>query len=132
MTRRSRDLTELRSEIHELFADMWQVPGYSGRPRRFRPQCDCFRTDDPPELHVVVELPGTDADSVRIAVSGGSLVIAGRRARPSVPRARYEQMEIEYGDFERRIELGIDVDPSGATATYERGMLSIVLPLESA
>ena len=132
MTRRSRDLTDLRGEIHELFADMWQVPGYSGRPRRFRPQCDCFRTADPPELHVVVELPGTDAESVRVTVFGGALVVAGRRARPPVPRARYDQMEIEYGDFERRIDLGEDVDASRASATYERGMLSIVLPLEPA
>ncbi len=132
MTRRSRDLTELRGEINELFADMWQVPGYSGRPRRFRPQCDCFRTDDPPELHVVLELPGTDAESVRVTVAGGALIVAGRRERPSAARARYEQMEIEYGDFERRIQLGVDVDPSRATATYERGMLSIVLALEPA
>jgi HSP20 family molecular chaperone IbpA len=39
-------------------------------------------------------------------------------------------MEIEYGDFERRIELGEDVDTARTEATYDRGMLRIVLPLE--
>ena len=46
--------------------------------------------------------------------------------------AHYRQMEIEYGAFHRRLELGEDVDVSSASATYERGMLRIVLPLDGA
>jgi HSP20 family molecular chaperone IbpA len=38
-------------------------------------------------------------------------------------------MEIDYGQFQRRIELGEEVDASRATATYERGMLKLVLPV---
>src|SRR5436305_696949 len=47
---RRRDVDELRGEIEELFADLWQVPRFSGIRHGFRPQCDCFRTDDPPAL----------------------------------------------------------------------------------
>jgi HSP20 family protein len=129
MTGRKRDLDDLQGEIQELFADLWQVPGFAGLRRGFRPQCDCFRTDDPPVLHVVVELPGVDPESVNVAASGRSLVIRGTRVRPRVPGARYRAMEIEYGVFERRIELGEDVDSSEAKATYERGMLKLVLPI---
>jgi HSP20 family protein len=127
MTGRSRD--DLRVEIEELFADMWQVPRFSGVRHGFRPHCDCFRTDGPPELHVVVALPGVDPESVRVAAAGRTLVVSGRRDRPSIEGARYRQMEIEYGFFERRIELGADVDAARTEATYERGMLRIVLPL---
>lgn len=130
MTGRARDDADLRVEIEELFADLWQVPRFSGQRHRFRPQCDCFRTDDPPALHVVVELPDADTGSVRISASGRTLVISGRRERPRVTGARYRQMEIEYGEFERRLELGEDVDVTQANATYERGLLRIVLPLE--
>ena len=42
---------------------------------------------------------------------------------------RYQVMEIEYGTFQRRVELGEDVDGTRATATYERGMLKVVLPV---
>ena len=132
MTRRPSDVDDLRIEIQELFAELWQVPRYSGLRHRFRPQCDCYRTADPPALHVVVELPGTDAESVRVTAVGATLIVSGRRDRPQVPGARYRQMEIEYGEFERRIELGEDVDVERATATYERGLLRIVLPLEGA
>ena len=122
-------MEDLQGEIQELFADLWQVPGFSGLRRGFRPQCDCFRTDDPPALHIVLELPGMDPSSVDIAVSGRSFVVAGTRERPAAPGARYQQMEIEYGPFQRRIELGDDVDPAQATASYHHGLLKIVLPL---
>jgi HSP20 family molecular chaperone IbpA len=57
------------------------------------------------------------------------LTIAGTRERPKVPGARYHSMEIEYGGFQRRLELGEEVDAARATATYDRGMLKLVLPV---
>jgi HSP20 family molecular chaperone IbpA len=48
-----------------------------------------------------------------------------------VGRSRYQQIEIEYGQFQRQITLTDDVDSSRANATYERGLLRIVLPLAS-
>jgi len=125
----TRDPDALRVEIEELFAEMWQVPRFSTARHAFRPQCDCYRIDDPPELHVVVELPGVDLESVRVAAVGRTVVVAGRRERPRVPGAQFRQMEIEYGEFHRRVELDEDVDAEQARATYERGMLTVVIPL---
>jgi HSP20 family protein len=129
MTGERRDIDDLRDEIQELFADMWQVPRFSGVRPRFRPHVDCFRTDDPRELHVVVELAGVSPDQVEVSALGSTLVVGGRRERPRVEGAHQQQMEIEYGRFQRRIELGADVDPARARARYERGMLTIVLPI---
>lgn len=129
MTGRRRDVDDLRDEIQELFADLWQVPRFSGIRHRFRPQLDCFRTDDPPELHVVVELPGASPDGLEVVAVGRTLVIGGTRDRPRVPGARYQQMEIDYGRFQRRIDLGVDVDVTRSRAEYDRGILTIVLPI---
>ncbi len=41
-------------------------------------------------------------------------------------------MEIEYGSFERRVDLAEDVDTGRATASYDAGMLRIELPLAAA
>jgi HSP20 family protein len=132
VTGRARDLDDLRGEIQELFADLWQVPRFSGMHQRHRPQCDCFKLDDPRELHVVLELPGADPATVHISAAGSTLVVSGRRERPRVEGARYRQMEIEYGEFERRLELDEPVNAERASATFERGILRIVLPLEDA
>jgi HSP20 family molecular chaperone IbpA len=107
----------------------WEVARFS-RPRRgFEPQCDCYRTEDPPVLHLVLELPGVDPAAVRIVAVGPTLVVSGVRERPHPTAARYHQVEIEYGPFERRIELAEDVDVDAATATYEAGMLRLEVPL---
>jgi HSP20 family protein len=129
MAGRRRHVGDLQGEIQELFAELWQVPRFSGLRHGFRPQCDCYRTDDPPVLHVVVELPGVDPDSVRVVATERTLVVAGTRGRPQPTGAHYHQVEIEYGPFQRRIELGEDVDAADATATYEAGMLRIELPV---
>jgi HSP20 family molecular chaperone IbpA len=129
VTGRRRDLDDLQGEIQELFADLWQVPRFSGLRHGFRPQSDCYRTDDPPTLHVVVELPGVDPASVEVVASGKTLVVSGTRERPALAGAKYLAMEIDYGAFQRRLELGEEVDPASATAAYDRGMLKITLPV---
>jgi HSP20 family protein len=129
MAGKRRDIDDLAGEIQELFADLWQVPRFSGMRHGYRPQCDCFRTTDPPAIHVVLELPGVDPASVDVSAVGRTLVVSGTRERPKIPGAHYQQVEIDYGPFQRQLDLGADVDPEHATASYERGMLKVVLPL---
>ena len=124
-----REIDRLRGEIEELFSDLWQVPRFSGLRHGFRPSVDSFHTSEPHELTVVVELPGIDPDSIDVAVDERSLRIAGVRERPSVAGQVYQQMEIEYGQFERVLELTEDVDVSRTTASYDRGLLTVTLPV---
>jgi HSP20 family protein len=124
-----RDIDRLQGEIEELFADLWQVPRFSGIRNGFRPAVDCFYTDDPPQLVIVVELAGVDPDTIELAVEERALTISGSRTRPRVPGQVYQQAEIEYGRFQRRIPLERDIDTAAASAGYEAGMLTITLPL---
>ena len=127
MTQR-RNIDRLTSEMEELFADLWYhrlVPQRLG----FRPRVDVYRTEDPPMIHVVADLPGIDPADVDLAINEGVLVISGRRQRPLRDSRRYEHIEIDYGPFERRIVLGDGFDADAAEATYEAGLLTIALPL---
>lgn len=128
MTR--RDVDKLQEEIEELFADLWQVPRFSGIRHGFRPNVDCFHTDDPHTLTVVVELPGVDPRSLQVVAGERVLAIAGERKRPKVPGRVYQQMEIETGPFQRQVRLVEDVDPSRAEARLENGVLTVVLPVD--
>ncbi|MGH3103909.1 MAG: Hsp20/alpha crystallin family protein [Gaiellaceae bacterium] len=126
---RRRDIDRLQGEIEELFSDLWQVPRFAGIRHGFRPQVDCYRTSDPAELTVVVELPGIDPDAVQIAATPRTLIVSGERKREKAPGRVYQQMEIDDGAFQRQIPLDEDVDTSRATASYTRGLLTIVLPI---
>jgi HSP20 family protein len=124
-----RDIDRLASEIEELFSELWQVPRYAGLRHGFRPQVDCFRSDDPAEVTVVVELPGVEVEDIEIVASPGSLMVSGQRRRPRAPGRHYQQMELDYGPFQRQIALADDVDIAGGHASYERGLLTILLPI---
>lgn len=115
-------------QLEELFSELWQLPSLARRG--YRPQVDCYRSDDPPAVTVVADLPGIEPDDVEITVTERTVSITGVRRRP--PRetpVSYRQMELEYGPFQRRVTLAEDVDPDHAEAHYERGQLTIVMPL---
>jgi HSP20 family protein len=122
-----RDIDRLKTEMEELFADLCQ---HRLAPRRagFRPGVDVYRTTEPPAVHVVVELAGVDPAEVDLAVSDGVLVVSGTRRRPAREARKYEHIEIDYGPFERRIALGEGIDGGTAQASYEHGLLTVVLP----
>jgi HSP20 family protein len=120
---------DLRDEIDELFGDLWQMSRLTGRRRGFRPQVDSFRTDDPPLFTVIVEIAGIDPDLVKVTATEGALVISGDRRREPCEGRVFQQIEIEYGPFERLIQLPDDVDLSQPEARYERGLLRIQIPI---
>ena len=124
-----RDFEHAAEEIEQLFADLWQVFPFSRSLRRgYRPQVDVYRSEDPPTLTVQIELPGVDPDDVRLVASPQALLIAGERRRPK-DCGHYQQMEMDYGPFQRQITLDEDIDPEDAVATYERGILTVRLPI---
>jgi HSP20 family protein len=120
-------LDRLQSEIQELIDELWQVPRFSGMRRGFRPQVDVIQTDDPPEYRVVVELAGVDSETLRIFADDRALVVAGTRS--PAWRGRFFHMEIEHGPFQRRVQFAEQVDPANASATYERGLLTVTMPI---
>jgi HSP20 family protein len=121
---------DLREEIDELFGELWQVSRLSGMRRGFRPQVDAFRTEDPPTFTVVVDIAGIEPDQVNVTATENALVISGERHRePCEGNRVFQQIELEHGPFERLVHLPEDVDLSHAEARYERGLLTIVVPI---
>jgi len=130
VTRRTRLSPEsLQAEIEELFSDLWQIPRFAGTRRGFRPNVDSYHTDEPHQLVVVVELPGVDPQSVTVVAGERMLLVAGERRRDRSDGRVYQQMEIEYGPFQRQVRLAEDVEVEGAVARYEHGILTITLPV---
>ena len=125
-----RDIDRLRTELEDLFNEVWRAPRFSAR-RCFRPAVDCFRTAEPAEFVVLVELPGVDPETVHVIASDYALQVSGERRRPRAGQGgqMYQQMEIDYGPFERRIPLTDDVETENGTASYEQGLLKIVFPI---
>jgi HSP20 family protein len=127
------DIDRLHAELEDVFSELWHGPRFSVPRRGFRPRIDVVRSHEPDELHVTADLAGVDPAEVHVVVHERALLIAGKRRRQH-PESRpsYHLLEIEYGQFERRIALPEPVDPDGARAQYERGLLTIRLPVTTA
>ena len=130
MNRRSLlvDFEGIHRDIERLFEHL------TSRPPRpmfgacvWMPSVDVCETSD--EVIVLAEMAGADQESIQAEVEGQILTLRGVRRRPSGDQsARYHQMEIRFGAFERQINLPEPVDSEQATASYRDGFLRVVLP----
>ena len=75
------------------------------------------------------ELPGMALDDIELLVDRREIVVRGERVFPTREGRIYQQVEMDYGPFERRVRLLVDVDPEVSTATYEAGVLEVRLTL---
>jgi HSP20 family protein len=127
------EVSRLHSELEDVFNELWHGPRFGVQRRGFRPHIDVMRTEEPDEIHVIVDLAGIEPGDVQIVVNERALVVAGQRRRLQPDcRLSYHLLEIEHGAFERRIGLPVDVDPEGARASYDRGLLTVTLPVAAA
>ncbi len=91
---------------------------------------DVFITDDPPSVTVQLDVSGIDPAATQVALEDQVLIVRGNRMPPPRGgRRKYQQAEIEWGAFERRVRIGAPVDGDRAEASYQRGVLTISLPI---
>lgn len=82
---------------------------------------------------VRMEVPGMEPDRFDIQVLGDTLIVRGEKvAEREQIGGRYYLLERAYGAFERVVPLPVRVKASGAEATYRRGVLTVMLPKETA
>jgi HSP20 family protein len=118
-----------RDDVDRLFADLFPG-GRHGASNEARAPVDVYLTDGPPpSLTVEIDVAGIDPAHVDVQIVDDVLVIRGERRRSGSGRRVYQHAEIAWGPFERRLRLGVAVDASGASASYEAGILRVRLPL---
>jgi HSP20 family protein len=88
---------------------------------------DIARVDDRYELNA--DLPGVDPTSVDVDVEGQVLTISAERTPRSVEGATWLARERSGGRYLRRLNLGQGIDTASISASYENGVLSVVLPV---
>ena len=90
----------------------------------WQPAADLYRL--PTGWLVKLELAGVHPDDVQLTLRGRTLVISGKRRDCSMEAGcRQARMDIEYGRFERDIELPGDWVRATIETQFEHGMLLI-------
>ncbi len=129
------------SEMDRLHKEMsrWmdelrrQAFGFTGATNQWQPPLNAYRLAD--RFVICVDIAGVDKKAISVKAESRRLYLAGVRPPPEpgcpadAPRQTLA-MEIDYGPFERVLELPEPVDPERVTAQYREGLLWITLPLE--
>lgn len=91
------------------------------------PVVDIF--EEPDHLRIVAEIPGVKPENVKISVEDNVLTIQGTKEQVAEEKAeKVHRYERTYGAFERTFTLPGTVNPEAIKATYEHGLLTLVLP----
>jgi len=126
----SHDPPDLAQEVRRLFDDLARR-----RPDRrafvageCSPTLDVFETEQ--AIEIVVDLPGIGADSLRVMLKSGVILVVGEkeRAEPSQTPRSYHLVERDFGRFARAVRVQVAVDASRARATLANGELRITVP----
>jgi HSP20 family protein len=122
------DFIDRRGDMERYFRHVtyWKKPS-AVFEKAWKPLCDVYEC--PEHFTVVVELAWVDEEKVEVNLHGRVLSIRGHRRQFRPPdMSNTYMLEINYGDFERVLELPTDIDADATRAIYRRGLLEIILP----
>ncbi len=126
-----REMETLRREMDAIFGNLTQeqdermafLPGIG--TRRY-PRINL--SEDADNFYLAALLPGVDAKTLDINLTGSTLTLSGERVSDEPEKARWQRQERGHGRFMRAIELPLDVDTNKISAEYVDGVLRILLP----
>ena len=95
--------------------------------RGYCPPADVYIESSTGQIVVRFEIPGVERDDIELLVDRRQVVARGERRFPRAGDRSYQQVELDYGAFERRLRLAVDIDPENTTATYDNGILEVRL-----
>ena len=116
----------LRDEMDRLFdgsfGPVFRTPGSFSR---WAPALDVYQDKD--QFTVVAELPGLKKEDIELSLQNGVLTISGERKQEKKSEEGYRN-ERFFGRFQRSVTLATSVDGDKVKATYQDGILKVVLP----
>ncbi len=86
-------------------------------------------SEDDEAYTLSAELPGLTKDDITIAFENGTVRISGEKKQETEEKKpNFHRLERRYGRFAREYRFDTLVDTDKAEATFEDGVLTIVLP----
>jgi HSP20 family protein len=108
-----------------LFDRLFEAPSFG---RAGIMPMDAFRKDD--EFVLRFDLPGVQPEDISIEVEGRDLTIKADRAWEDTDGAVWLVHERPQGSHSRQIKLGSALDAGNLSASYDQGVLSVVIPVK--
>ncbi len=123
-TMNRRGLHFQQHEIHAIFEELIHRPWGA---LRWNPPIDIRESQD--AFTIEMDLPGVNADEVRILTDGKTLTIEGeRRLQTCVDERTTHLCERPDGRFTRSFEFHDDVEDKEIESRWQDGVLTVIVP----
>ena len=94
---------------------------------KFTPSVDVIESDKAYELHFAV--PGFEKKAFQIEIEENVLIVSGeRKFEEKKEEKQFTSIQTQYGAFRRTFTLPDTVDRTKIDASYNDGMLKLILP----
>lgn len=126
---KNQEINKLRRDINRLFDRLWDDFGMPRFPRipRDVPFIDLSETED--DLIIKAEVPGIDPEDLDISIIDDILTIKGDiKQEFAKENEDYHRVERRRESFSRTFQLPCRVMIGEVEATYEKGMVTIIMP----
>lgn len=117
--------------VDDMFDDL--MKGFFVRPMRF--------AEEPPRIKMDVkegetaytvhaEMPGVNKEDIHVNLEGNTVTISAEVKREEEKKEGEKVIHSEryHGKVERTFSLGQEVEETGATAKFDKGVLELTLP----
>jgi len=125
-------LTSLHSQLDDMFNNLFTgLPAVRG-PQLSMPAMDVYSEDDK-QLVAEVQAPVFDKDDVEVNVHNGMLEIKGEqheKTEEKKDKKRSYVMRESNASFYRRIALPEYADADKVDATFDNGVLKVIVPFK--
>ncbi|MGH6690666.1 MAG: Hsp20/alpha crystallin family protein [Gammaproteobacteria bacterium] len=121
-------MRKMQEDMERLISETLQP---AAQPRaEWTPALETFQRDN--EFVIRLETPGLTADDLVVEIGEDAITISGeRRDEHEDERGGVFVSEVRYGTFARVVPLPQGALPDNATATFNNGVLEIVVPAPS-
>lgn len=125
---RHGSLRGIRKDMDELFNQFFSdARPPRGDLSRWTPRLNVSETDG--EYEVSLDVPGMTPDAFDVELRQGFLWITGERKSEHEEQGKtWHRVERSYGQFQRSVHLGDDVNPEQVSAEYKDGVLRVTVP----
>jgi len=110
--------------ISDLLNELYQDT--PGSIKRFTPRVDIYENDR--QYGIILAIPGIHKGNIKIDIQDDKLNVSGERKLQMNEGIKYHMQETHFGVFSKIFHLPKGIDQEKIEATYEDGLLLILLP----
>lgn len=124
------ELERLREKTDRLWDNfLGKLTSDVGQERAIAFLPDIDFVESPGEYRVYLSVPGLIEEDIDLTIGEHELTVRGQRQCPyDVSHAQARVHEWRYGYFERHVGLPRAIRPDAVRASYDTGVLTVILP----